>query len=510
MLAKALAISFMFMCIENISTAQTERPNIVFWLSDNHATSTLNAYDGRFANIIICPNLDSLSNNATVYKNAFCSNPSYTRFGYPFLTGLINHDQAKPDESVFLPKILNKKGYASILLGVWNWSSSPSIVGFEEWQILSDRELFFNPEFYDGRNHTKYEGHVTDVITDLALDWIKVRIASSKPFFVMLSMPGTQRPWMPPIRFLNQFDEEWLQPPETFVDDFKTKTPSNKYQTMNVHGDLCLSGDLFLTSEEESNASSEQAKILKKNFTVMNEEQISAWTLGWKAKNEAFFRESNEGESLASWKYQRFAKNYFRCLKAQDENIGRIAEFLNAGSNPSRTKLIYSAQRGRFLGEFGWFGCEWPYEQSLQIPLLVAQFPLKEGNFQKNKSLTMDINVYARMSSGMTLDQNLSTVVTFTHWRYPDKARVSPFRGIRTQDFKLIHYYPFDEWEYYDLKKDPGELENLFVSGKSSEDFSNEMRILEAQCVLHGIKNFQGSFTESWKRKQRNPLMKTR
>ena len=347
-------------------------PSIFFWLSDNHATSTMKAYDGRYAQIDICPRLDELSEHARIFQNAFCTNPGRTQVGSAFLTGIVNCGSGTKKISKFLPLELKQKGYETILFGAWDWEISPSKVGFDKWLILSDNELIFNPELNDGKNYRRYEGHVIDVLTDLSLDWMRSEKLSKKPFFLMLSMPGTQRPWMPPIRLLDKFDNEWLQPPSTFHDDFESKIPANKYQTMNVQSDLCSSGDLFQNLEQNEINSTKQVLLLQRNLASMNNEQSSAWSLGWKSKNEAFLRETQTSEALNGWKYQRFVKNYFRCLKAQDENLGRIIDFLNDQMVPGQKQLIYSAQRGRFLGEFGWFGCDWAYEPSLRIPLLFA------------------------------------------------------------------------------------------------------------------------------------------
>jgi len=254
----------------------------------------------------------------------------------------------------------------------------------------------------------------------------------------------------------------------------------------------------------------------------MNEEQASAWRISWVPKNEAFARESPKDDSLSTWKFQRFAKNYLRCIRAIDENCERLSNYL-ISSERTDTYFAYTAKSGRFLGEKGWYGKRWMYEQVLKVPLLLAELT--------NRPTVPFVHVpnvvntdFLELVSPITQDNNSSidkigsdlqkidrTSIYFSHLDAQNKENVCPHIGLRTDNFKLIHFFPFDEWEFFDLSMDPLEEQN---------EYNNPLYqavLTEMKDYLERFKKSLGSdytnpanFSEEWRRSQRVTENQTR
>ena len=507
------------------------KPNFVLIVTEDHALSAFGAFQKRFAELDPTPNLDALASSGTLFSQAFCSNPMAGPAVATLLTGKHGHlngftkngDKFNGDQST-LPNLLKKNGYNTALIGKWDLGTEPA--GFDYWQILADSDEFYNPEFWGPKGKNRFEGHSTDIITDLSLDWIKKRETDQKPFFLMIQFNASRLPWMPAIRHVNLFDDVLLPEPPNLLDEHKNRAPPARYQEMEILLNLDLHYDLFSPKPDgwdPSNALSGNL-VGQKNLLGMNQEQSSAWQLAWRPKNEALVRENLKGEALLRWKFQRFAKNYLRCLKGIDENIGRLTQHL---SRPKTEEclVVYTACHGRFIGEHGWFGTHWMYEESMRVPLILSGKP-KPENAQKiiNEALVQDLDIVPTILESLDLEipkevQGLSLlpllednntqpwrrVLYFHHHDFPDEQMVPKHRGIRTSTQKLIHYYQFDEWELFDLIKDPNENHNLY----NSEAYQKQIAELKAQLEEIG-KTYEDNsdfsvMPEEWRRIYRGP-----
>ena len=423
-----------------------------------------------------------------------------------------------------LPNLLKQNGYDTALFGKWDLGTEPT--GFDYWQILADSDEFYNPEFWNPKGKERFEGHSTDVITDLSLDWMKRREQEQKPFFLMIQFNASRLPWMPAVRHVNLFDDVLLPEPPNLLDDLKNRAPPARYQEMEIQRNLDLHYDLFSPKPDGWNPSNALSANLvgQQNVREMNEEQSSAWQLAWRPKNEALVRESLKGEALLRWKFQRFAKNYLRCLKGIDESIGRLTQNLSMPET-RECLIVYTASHGRFLGEHGWFGTHWMYEESLRVPLILSG-KAKPDTAQKiiNEALVQDIDVVPTILESLDiaipkevqgrsllplLDDNNSQpwrqALYFHYHAFPEEQMVPKHRGIRSLSQKLIHYYQFDEWELFDLSKDPNENHNLY----KSEAYQRQIDELKSQ--LEELKNTLGDdsdisvMPEEWRRIYRGP-----
>ena len=498
---------------------QLPRPSFLICISESHAAKLWGPLNQFGSELDPTPNLSMLEQQGFRHFSAYCTNANVGKSAHSLQTGRTNHSNLDHySEPNYLGKHFEELGYDTAIFGKWGWDNSPNQLGFSNWGTLEDEDIFYNPKINTPQGTTLLEGHTTDIITDLAIQWLEEGREDQKPFFLLLVYQGTQRPWIPPIRMIEKFNDEWFEVPETFFSDFSTRTPSNKYQDMNIVQDLDNINDLFLKGWFEQNASEVKSSILAKNLERMNDEQDSAWKLSWKPQNEAFARESHNPESLAVWKFQRFFKNYLRCIFTIDENIARIFDKLEEAPNHS-THFIYTAERGRFCGEFGWFGSQWMYEPSAKIPFIFSSINAKNKPSLDPEKIFLDTDLYPfikRLSAPETPTElrnrksKKEKSLFFTQHTYPKPYRVTPHIGLRQGRYKIIYYYPFNEWEFYDLESDPHEKENLSNNTSKIDLFHAFRKKLMNTAKSENIERYYDEFSEDWRREQRSPNKKSR
>jgi arylsulfatase A-like enzyme len=503
--------------------ALDQPPSVLFCLSENHPVKFLEHFEEARSTFIPCPQLNNLIQEGISHPLAYCTDSSRGLTAFPFLSGkrringLINF---KPSRSLAFH--FKSLGYETVMFGSWLWKQNPDYLGFDSWEILDDPQIFINPRIKNKHGTYSSEGHTTDVITDLIIKWRKTR-ADNKPFFAFISYQSTNRPWIPPIRMVGKYNDEWFETPDSFFSDLANLAPASKYQKMNISSDLDTEHDLFLQNTPESNSSSKGSSIWDKNWNSMNDEQKTAWTLSWKPQNEAFARENPQGESYFIWKYQRFIKNYLRCLYAMDENIGRLIDCFKSYEK-NNFQFIYSAERGRFIGEYGWFGSEWMYEPSSRIPLVIASFTKDHPLHLDTENFFEDFELFDLLTGFENRkrdeykktvgDLNQSTdknVLFFSQNLHPGEYGVSPHHGFRKGKYKIIHYFPFNEWEFFDLENDPNEQNNL-INQETLSDTIAEYKLALKNYADEVLKSSQDKmlYSEDWKRDQRSPKNKTR
>ena len=407
-----------------------------------------------------------------------------------------------------------KNGYETILIGRWNLGSKPK--NFDHWNILNDPSEKYNPEFVSLNNKKRIEGHSTDIISDLAIEWIKKR-NHDKPFFLFIQFNATSEPWLPAIRHLSLYDNLLLPEPFNLDDKHLNKASPARYQSMDIIDDLNFSEDLFFQPEKFDENKSEA------NLASMTAEQLSAWTLSWRPKNEAFLRETQSDEIILKWKFQRYVKNFLRCVKGIDDNIQRIQNSLTE-TNSTNSFLIYTSNHGRMLGEHGWFGSSWMYEESLQTPLIINKNQLK-NNLQIVDDLVQNLDIaptildyagaieseniqgYSLRPLLENFDSNLTwrNSIYYHHYEFPGDQMTAKHYGIRTNKYKLIHFYQFDEWEFYNLKDDPFEMQNLFNDEDYDVQIKNLKKLLQRDREIYLDQTDISIMPEGWRKIYRGP-----
>ena len=360
------------------------------------------------------------------------------------------------------------------MIGKWHLGSDPT--GFDYWNILPGQGDYYNPDFNKMGEKKRVEGYVTDLITDISLDWLEKR-DKEKPFCLLVHHKAPHRCWMPDTSRLDMYNDVKFPIPDNFYDTYEGREAAAS-QKMHMKN-LDLVNDLKLL-DEEGEIQTPLRKYFVNQVDRMNEAQRAAWDKAY-SKEIKYFKEAGlEGHELLEWKYQRYLEDYLRCIASVDENIGRLLDYLDENGLTENTLVVYTSDQGFYLGEHGWFDKRFMYEESLRTPLLMRLPSLiKKG---KIDGLVQNIDyapTFLELAGVKPTDQmqgrSLLPLLKGTNnadWRksiyyhyfeYPGPHSVKRHYGVRTDRYKLIHfYYDIDQWELYDLEKDPLEIHNIY------------------------------------------------
>jgi arylsulfatase A-like enzyme len=445
------------------------KPNILFIFTDDHASHAISAYGSK---INKTPNLDRIAQEGMLFRNCFCTNSLCAPSRAVILTGKHSHLNGIVDnraQTIFdgsqqtFPKLLQKAGYQTAMLGKWHLKSEPT--GFDHWAVLYGQGTYYNPAFRTPAGRVAKTGYTTDIITDMALDWLQKGRDKNKPFLLMYQHKAPHRDWQPGPAHLNTYEDVTIPEPPTLFDDYEGRTTWAKKATMRV-ADHLTSRDLKLTPPRG-----------------LTKEQLEKWNAAYEPRNEAFRKANLKGKELVRWKYQRYLKDYLRCIASVDDNVGRVLKYLDESGLGKDTVVVYSSDQGFYLGDHGWFDKRWMYEESLRMPLMV-RWPgvVKPGS--ENSDLVQNLDfaeTFLDMAGvkgpddmqGRSLvpllkgktpeDWRKSIYYHYYEWFGPNTVHnVQRHDGVRTDRYKLVHYYLIDEWELFDLKKDPRELKSVY------------------------------------------------
>jgi len=444
---------------------QSGQPNIIFIFSDDHALQAIGSY-GSIINKT--PNIDRLANEGMIFKNAFCTN-SICAPGV--LDNRLHFDSAQ----VTFPKIMSKNGYQTAMIGKWHLKSEP--VGFDYWKVLPGQGHYYNPDFRTQNGRERISGYVTDIITDLSIDWLENGRDQNKPFLLMCQHKAPHREWSPGTGYLNKYDDIKIPEPDNLFDDYANRASGAARQEMTIAHHLRMDIDLKVKPEPNDTIG---IKRWKQRFGRMTPEQLNQFELAYQQKNEAFKKAKLQGKELISWKYQRYLKDYLRCIASLDDNIGRLLDYLDRSGLAENTIVIYSSDQGFYLGEHGWFDKRWMYEESLHMPYIV-RWPgmVKPGSVNTDLVQNLDFAETFLDIAGIDIPkemqgQSLLPVlkgntpkdwrksIYYHYYEYPAVHMVQKHYGVRTKRYKLIHYYEAGEWELFDLEKDPHEMNSVY------------------------------------------------
>ena len=446
-----------------------ERPNIILIFCDDQAAPAISAYqDAR--KLVDTPNLDRLARQGMLFDrclvtNAVCgpSRATVLTGKYSHLNGFYNNDEVTPfngSQQTF-PKLLQQAGYQTAIIGKWHLISDPT--GFNHWEILPNQGQYYNPPMIRDGEKVSHEGYVTDVITDLSLDWLKQR-DKSKPFFLMCAQKAPHMPWEPALKNLDWNKDRKFPEPETLFDDY--------------------GGGRGLAWRDQA---MEIGKVMNDDHLKLNPpmdltpEQRKEWDAYYEPRNATFRAANLSGKDLVRWKYQRYMHDYLGSVLSVDESVGKLLKYLDDEGLTDNTLVVFSSDQGFFLGEHGWFDKRWILEESLKTPF-IARWPGVIKPDTKCDKIVSLLDVAETFVDVAGLDQPFdmqgrSLVPLFLgedppDWRqsfyyhyyeYPRWHRVRPHYGIVTDRYKLVHYYKpdVDDWELYDLKEDPRETKNF-------------------------------------------------
>jgi arylsulfatase A-like enzyme len=449
-----------------IPVENAERPNILYIMSDDHAAHAIGAYGSH---VNQTPNLDRLTREGAILTSVFATNSICTPSRATILTGQYSHLNGvtmfnRFDSSrMTVARRLQQSGYYTGMIGKWHLGSDP--VGFDRWDILPGQGVYVDPVFYTATGEKTYTGrYVTDVITELGIDFIKNR-PRGKPFFLMLHHKAPHRPWEPDAAHGARFTGKWIPEPETFWDAYDTRTDALHENQQRVAKDLTRR-DLKLEPPADLQGAARAAWLAAKPDEVTTIVDGRTVTL--------------TGEALIRWKYQRYMQDYLATVQSVDDGVGRVLDFLDRNGLGKNTLVIYTSDQGFFLGDHGLFDKRFMYEESLRMPFLV-RWPaaIKAGTRSDAMALNVDFAPTFLDAAGQPVPAEMQgrsllpvlrgrtpadwrTSMYYRYYHDPGDHNTRAHYGVRTRTHKLIYFWKKDQWELFDLVNDPSELHNLY------------------------------------------------
>ena len=444
--------------------AADARPNILFIMSDDHAAHAISAYGSR---VNQTPNLDRLATAGVRFENCFVVNSICSPSRATILTGKYSHLNGVPTFNRFdgsqptVAKYLQSAGYHTGMLGKWHLGSEPT--GFDDWSILPGQGVYFDPAFLTANGRKLTKGYVTDIITDMAIDFLKHR-PQDKPFFLMCHHKAPHRPWEPDPVHREQFANRVIPEPVTLRDDYATRTDAIRECAQKVFTDLTRR-DLKLVPPANLTGPARNQWLGVKPTEVETVVNGQTKTL--------------TGDALNAWKYQRYLQDYLACVQSIDDNVGRLLDWMDH-NGLTNTVVIYTSDQGFFLGDHGLYDKRFMYEASITMPFMV-RWPgvAKAGLVQKAMAINPDFTATFMDMAGLKIPDDMQgrSLVPLLkgeapanwrnsyYYRYyhdPGDHNTRAHYGVRTLTHKLIYFWKKDQWEMYDLVKDPNELRNLY------------------------------------------------
>jgi arylsulfatase A-like enzyme len=503
------------------------KPNIIYIMSDDHSYNAISAYGSAVSKLAPTPNIDKIANEGIIYEKAFVENSLSTPSRACTMTGLYSFQNGQRQlaegidtTKVFFTELLQKAGYQTAIVGKWHMMCNPK--GFDYYHILNGQGEYYNPQFKGTDTNGKYvqeSGYSSTLVTQHAIDFLEHR-DKTKPFCLMIHQKAPHRNQMPDLKYLDLYDDVNFPIPETFFDNYESRSSAARTQKMSINKDMELVQDLKI-EELEDKATTPYLKMANKwlegALNRMTPTQREIWERHYKPRNEKFLKENLQGKALDIWKYEEFLKDYLRCVKSIDDGVGEVYDYLKKNGLLNNTIIIYTSDQGFYIGEHNWFDKRFMYEESFRTPLLI-RYPkyIKAGT--KSNALVQNIDYAPTFLAlaGLKKTSEMpgrSLIPTFSgnipaHWRtslyyhyfdYPTFHMVRKHDGVRTDRYKLIHFYgkggmngattkyqttpgtsenrmlnmmnnvgyitndpDIDAYELYDLKTDPNELHNLY------------------------------------------------
>jgi arylsulfatase A-like enzyme len=461
-------------------SAQSSRPNIIYIMSDDHAYQAISAYGYGLNHT---PNIDKLADQGMLFTRAFVTNSICGPSRAVMLTGkhsnvngfMDNHSTFNGGQQT-VAKLLHNAGYQTAVIGKWHLVSDPQ--GFDYWNIVPGQGDYYNPDFIENGTRKRVPGYVTNITTDFAINWLDQR-DKSKPFFLMYQQKAPHRNWMPEEKYYHLFDSTQFPVPSNYFDDYSTRTKAAREQEMEIASDMHFGYDLKVQVDSALEKQTGAGPSLQGPLSRLSPEQRKKWDEAYNPVIEQFNKAHLTGKELAIWKYQRYMKDYLRCVQSVDDNVGRLMDYLKANGLDKNTIVIYTSDQGFFLGEHGWFDKRWMYEESFRTPLII-KWPGVTNKKKTTTSMVQNLDfaetILDMAGVAIPADMQGKTMVPllkgkqkgnvhdalYYHFYENQEHKVAKHIGVRTDRYKLIYFYENGEWELYDLKKDQSEMKNVY------------------------------------------------
>lgn len=468
-----------------------DRPNIIFIMSDDHAYQAISAYSDH---LIETPNIDRVAKMGMLFTNATVTNSICAPSRATILTGKHSHLNGKIDNhfpfdttNVTFPQLFQEAGYQTAMFGKLHFGNNPK--GFDQFKILPGQGAYYNPDFItkdEGR--ITVQGYVTDIITDMTLEWLENERREEDPFLLFYLHKAPHREWLPAERHLAEFTQRTFPEPSTLFDDYSGRGRAAKEAEMNLLKHMNWAGDSKIYPEVMDelgipDASGWDKGAFEREVGRLDSSQRAVWDQYYQPLNEEFKKNyaSMSEEDLMGWRYQRYMQDYLGTIKAVDENVGRVLDYLEENDLMENTIIVYTSDQGFYLGEHGWFDKRFVYDESFKTPLMIA-WPGKVEPGSKSDEMVQNLDFAQTFLEAANIpapsdmqgesllplltgneDEWTRDAVYYHYYEYPSVHMVKRHYAIVTKEYKLTHYYfDTDEWELIDRINDPQELTNVY------------------------------------------------
>lgn len=446
-----------------------QHPNIVYIMCDDHAYQCISAYGSALSKLAPTPNIDRLAERGMRFDRAFVENSLSTPSRACLMTGQYSHQngQRQLGEGIdttrtFFTELLQEAGYQTAVVGKWHMGCDPK--GFDYYHVYNDQGQYWNPQYRGTDTNNEFvveEGYSTDLTTDHALSFIEHR-DPSKPFCLLLHHKAPHRNWQANLKYLGMYDDVEFPMPENFYDDYATRGSAARTQKMSVTRDMRWEQDFKVPEMLDLNNpdSKDSYNALMGEINRMTPEQRSAWGRYYFPRNRRLLEAQLKGKDLDNWKYQVYIRDYMSVIASVDESVGRVLDYLDKNGLTDNTMIVYTSDQGFYMGEHGWFDKRFMYEESLRTPLIVS-YPghTKPGSVCNRLVQNIDYAPTFLAIAGVQQPKDMpgrSLVPVLTNgdnvknWRqsiyyhyydYPTYHMVRKHDGVRTDRYKLIHFY---------------------------------------------------------------------
>jgi arylsulfatase A-like enzyme len=493
---KIIALCMFIYAGSSAANKKSDRPNILYIMSDDHTANAISSYGLRFSTVIKTPNIDRLADQGAMLTNCYVTNSICTPSRATIMTGQYGHkngvhtlwdDLDRNQKNVAMH--LQESGYETAMIGKWHLHTEPN--GFDYYSVLPGQGLYFNPIFKqtgvpwtEKKEGKEYKGYVTDIITDQGIEWLENR-EGEKPFFMMLHHKAPHGLWEYAPRHEKMFDGVEIPEPKSLMEDKSHRSEGSKE----------FGRDMLNLSQR------------------MNElKRGKEWPTG-KLDTEGL----NDEERIKV-AYQKYLKDYLRVVAAIDENVGRVLDYLGENGLAENTIVIYTSDQGMFLGEHSYYDKRWIFDEGLKMPFLI-RYPgeIKPKSVCDDMITNLDFAElfldYAGIEKpvemqGQSFRKNLTgntskdwrNSMYYRYWMHFEGSGVPAHYGIRTHNYKLIFYYGTGlglngttdswktpvAWELYDLKKDPYEMKNVYDDPKYKKEVNRLKKELTQLKKVYG------------------------
>ena len=463
-------------------TSLRSRPNIVFIFSDDHSYEAVSAYGGRLSQVAPTPNLDRIAKEGIRFDNCFVTNalcgPSRAVIQtgkHSHLNGFMENEHRFDGSQQTFPKLLQKGGYETAVIGKWHLGTDPQ--GFDFWNVLPGQGTYYAPDFRTpgGLVAGTPGEYVTEAVVSKSIEWLETERDENKPFMLMVQHKAPHRFWLPPVHLLDEYVAKDYPEPKNLFDDYKGRgTPARTQDmTLRVTMDLALDNKMVPFRQDR-----------------MNQAQKKKWNEVYDAIRADVLKQRPQGDDLVRWKYQRYMADYLACIKSLDESVGTMLDYLETSGLDENTVVIYASDQGFFLGEHGWFDKRFMYEESLKTPLLV-RWPGVARAGTVNKEMVSNLDFAQTFLDLAGIDQpsdmqgkslkplfegkqpaDWRESVYYHYYCFPEYHAVRRHDGVRSNRYKLMHFYDLNEWELFDLEKDPMEMNSVHENPEYAEVLS--------------------------------------